>query len=329
MSAEPVRPSSSRPPPFKGQLAACLWNPDTSEEGVRSLARRGGEALEPGPPFLFQEDESALESGARRLRSAGIRIYSCHAPFGGDSDLSLLEESKRLAAVAEHEKTLARAAVAGAECIVIHPSARVKKDDAPERLERLYASLEALLASAERTGVRLALENMPPGYLCADAAELRSVVDRFDSAVLGVCFDTGHARLTRLDATGGRPPPEVRPDRPGVGEAFATVRERTITFHMQDTDGYRDTHVQPPYGTVEWPAFVREFRAMDFPHPVAVEAAPWNGASWRQLVRELKALFSGQLLTVPLGEGRVRAVCDACGHYCFGTPEDWFCACEG
>jgi len=300
-------------PAFKGQLAACLWDPDASEEGVRSLVEQGGVALEPGPPFLLQEDEKALEVGARRLRSAGIRIYSCHAPFGGDSDLSLLDEEKRLAAVAEHEKALARAALVGAECIVIHPSSRVKKEDTQRRLDRLYASLEALIASAERTGVRLALENMPPGHLCCEATALRGVVDRFDSPLLGVCFDTGHVRLNNED----------------VGAALVAVRERTIAFHLQDSDGYRDTHVQPPYGTVEWPAFVREFRAMDFPHPVAVEAAPWNGASWRQLVRELEALFSGQLLMVPLGDSRVRALCDACGHYCFGTSDNWFCACEG
>jgi sugar phosphate isomerase/epimerase len=329
MSAQPVNPPSAHPPPFKGKLAACLWTPDTSEEGVRSLARRGGAAIEPGPSFLFQEDEESVEAGARRLRSAGVLIYSCHARFGGDSDLSLLEEDKRKAAVAEHEKALARAAVAGAECIVIHPSARLKKEDAPKRLDRLYASLEALLRSSERAGVRLALENMLPGHLCSEAADLRSVVDRFDSPMLGVCFDTGHSRLSRQDAAEGQAPSEARPAPTSVAEAFAAVRERTIAFHLQDTDGYRDTHVQPPYGTVEWPAFVREFRAMDFPHPVAVEAAPWNGSDWRQLVRELEALFSGQLLTVRLGDSRVRVVCDACGHYCFGTPEDWFCACEG
>ena len=300
-------------PAFRGQLAACLWNPDTSDEGIRSLLEQGGAALEPGPPFLFQEDESVLEAGARKLRSAGIRIYSCHARFGGESDLSLLEEDKRRAAVAEHEKALARAALAGAECIVIHPSAWMKEEDAQRHLDRLCASLEALLASAERTGVRLALENMLPGHLCSEAAVLRSVVDRFDSPLLGVCFDTGHVRLNNED----------------VGAAFAAVRGRTIAFHLQDSDGYRDTHVQPPYGTVDWPAFIREFRAMDFPHPVAVEAAPWNGSDWRQLVREVEALFSGQLLTVQLGDHRVRAVCDACGHYCFGTPENWFCACEG
>ena len=97
MSAEPVGLSAIDTPPFRGQLAACLWNPDTSDEGVRSLARQGGAAIEPGPSFLFQDNEESVEAGARRLRSAGIRIYSCHARFGGDSDLSLLEEDKRKA----------------------------------------------------------------------------------------------------------------------------------------------------------------------------------------------------------------------------------------
>lgn len=295
------------------QLAICLWSPETSDQAIELLRAEGVRAIEPGPSFLLENDEAALKSAARRLRSAGIGIYSCHAPFGGESDISLLEDAKRKGAVAEHEKALLRAALAGAECIVIHPSGRVKEDEAPLRLDRLCASLEALLRSAERAGVRLALENMLPGHLGCDSASLRRVVDRFDSPLLGVCFDTGHVRVNdeRVDA------------------AFLCLRGRAIAFHLQDSDGCRDNHIQPPYGTVDWPAFVREFHAMEFARPVAVEAAPWNGSGWRQLLREVEAVFTDGVLTIPFKGRRVRAVCEECGHYCFVTGEGCRCACNG
>jgi sugar phosphate isomerase/epimerase len=267
------------------QFAICQWYPALSYEAIESMRADGVTALEPGPSFLLDKDEATLIAEAGRLQDAGSHVYSVTA--------------------------LERAALSGAECLVIHPSGRVTVEEEAQRWRQLYASLETLVPEAESVGVRLALENMLPGHLGAEAASIRRVVDDFDSATLGVCFDTGHAHL----------------NEGGVPEAFAILRERIINFHMQDNDGNRDRHLQPPYGTIDWEAFAPQFRSMEFAHPAAVEAAPWNGGTWGMLLREVHTLFSEGRLTLRLGNSLVRVICKQCGRYRMGTPEDWYCGC--
>ncbi|MFH1927251.1 MAG: sugar phosphate isomerase/epimerase family protein [Chloroflexota bacterium] len=293
------------------QFAICQWYPDLSYEAIESMRADGVTALEPGPSFLLDKDEPMLMAEAKRLQDAGIRVYSVHSPFRGDDDLSLLNEDTRNAAVASHVMALQRAALSGAECLVIHPSGPVTIEEEAQRWRQLYANLETLIPEAESVGVRLALENMLPGHLGAEAASIRRVVDDFDSPALGVCFDTGHAHL----------------NEGGVPEAFAILRERIINFHLQDNDGNRDRHLQPPYGTIDWEAFAPDFLSLSFPHPVAVEAPPWNGGTWGMLLREVHTLFSQGRLTLRLGNSLARVICHQCGRYRMGTPEDWYCGC--
>jgi len=294
------------------EFAICQWLPDASAEVLQSLREQGVTALEPGGAFMCPEDPAQVAGAAERLRAAGIRVYSCHGPFGGSDDLSLADEEKRAGAVARHVTALAGARTLGAECMVVHPSGPVGEQEHQTRLDALYASLDELVREAEGAGVRLALENMLNGYLGDTGDGLRDIVDRFDSPWLGACFDTGHAHITRQ----------------GVMASFEAVRDRVITFHLQDNDGNSDRHLQPPYGTIDWDALCAELRAMDFAHPFAVEAPPWGGESWRALLREMAALFSVGILKVQVGDDLVRAVCDRCGHYRFGTAQEWFCACK-
>jgi len=104
--------------------------------------------------------------------------------------------------------------------------------------------------------------------------------------------------------------------------AFAILRERIINFHLQDNDRNRDRHLQPPYGTIDWEAFAPDFLSLNFPHPVAVEASPWNGETWGMLLREVHTLFSEGRLTLRLGKSLVRVICKQCGRY-----QDWYCGC--
>jgi sugar phosphate isomerase/epimerase len=111
------------------EFAAAIWNLDPSDQAIDSLRAYGVTAVEFGPSFLYHEDEAAFVSAAARYRAAGIRFYAVHAPFDEESDLSHLDEGKRRGAVATHVLGLARAALAGAECMVIHPSRHCLEKD--------------------------------------------------------------------------------------------------------------------------------------------------------------------------------------------------------
>ncbi len=295
------------------ELAICLWQPDASSaQMIESLRVSGVTAVEPGPPFLLHGDEKATEAAAERFRAAGIAIYSCHAPFSAEDDVSQLDDQKRLIASDRQKNVLARTALAGAKCMVIHPSGPVDESQRAGRLDCLRLSLESLVRAAEDAGIVIALENMVPGCIGSDSDELRRLVNDFDSQFLRVCFDTGHSNMAEE----------------GAPAALANLREIIIGCHLQDNDGNSDQHIQPPYGSTDWEALASDLVSMDLACPLAVEALPWNGAGVAQLLREVRALLSGGLLTVALADRRIRAVCPQCRHYCFGTPQDWFCACS-
>jgi sugar phosphate isomerase/epimerase len=293
-------------------FAVGIWNPDPFDGAISALRAEGITAVEFGPPFLLQQDEAALISAAERYRAGGIRFYSCHSPFDEEADLSQPDEEARRNALAIQTLALARAALAGVECMVIHPSRRCPEEEVSQRTDRLYASLETLVRVAQETGVRLALENMLPAHVGSLSADVRRIVDTFDSPYLGVCFDTGHAHV----------------NDEGVHAAFETLRDRIIAFHLADNDGHKDQHSQPPYGTIDWSAFVPAFRAMGFAQPATVEAPPWGRASRGALLREVQALFAGEWLTYRLGDRDVRAICHRCGHYLFGPLDAPFCVCN-
>jgi sugar phosphate isomerase/epimerase len=294
------------------EFAVGIWNPEASDQAIETLRADGVTAIEFGPPFLLHQDRATLIEAAERYRAAGIRFYACHAPFGDEEELSQLETEARQNAVDIHVKSLERAALAGVECMVIHPGRRCAEAEIPERTERLYASLDTLVPAAQKAGVRLALENMLPAHVGCTSAGVRRIVDDFDSPFLGICFDTGHAHVN------GEP----------VVDAFETMRDRLISFHLADNDGHKDQHAQPPYGTIDWETFVRAFQGMGYAHPVTVEAPPWGRASAGTLLREVQALFAGQWPTFHLGDREAKAICRRCGHYLFGPPDAPFCACK-
>ena len=109
-----------------------------------------------------------------------------------------------------------------------------------DRAEALAHAVEAISAIAETCadlGVRLAVENLPPGYLTSSSSELMSVVEQFPPDIVGVCVDTGHANLT--------------------GEGVALIErcsDRIVTTHLHDNDGTGDSHLAPGFGTIDWDA---------------------------------------------------------------------------
>lgn len=294
------------------QFAVCLWDLEPTDENIQSLSAQGVTAIELGALFLTARDDRTVRSAGEQCQDAGIRLYAGHPPFGGEADLSQLDEGGRRKAVTVLTQSLARAALAGIECAVIHPSGgSIGPEDQARRREQLLRSLDSLLVVAERLRVRLALENMLPNHIGASSCEILGIVERFDSPWLGVCFDIGHAHLN----------PE------GALPAFEALRQRIITFHLQDNDGNSDRHLQPPYGSINWGAFARSFSPADFPFPWSVEAPPWNGGGWATQLREMQALFSVGQLAVPWGNSIVYLRCQRCGRCCFGTPERWSCEC--
>lgn len=296
------------------EIAVHTWDAPVlprPEETIPQLKAEGVTAIEAGYRFFVTYPESTVERNARLFRQAGIRIWSVHAPFGGAHNLSHLDEPTRRRAVEYHKYVLERIALAGASIAIIHPGAGAEEKEIPRMIPLLLDSLEELLPVAERLGVRLGLENMLPHHPGSDFQELRQVVEEMDSEWLGVCFDIGHAHVAG-----------------GVEEGMEVLEDLIVTFHLADNDSTRDMHLQPPYGTISWDDFLSVFQTMDFQSPVVVEARPWQGDGYGQLIREVTALLEGKLLKVDMGGTPSTVQCLHCRHLRFGRVGDSWCACR-
>jgi len=121
-----------------------------------------------------------------------------HGPHGVSCDLAAPEPAARQAAVALWRELLEPFAATGCRVAVLHPSAgRTPRADRAEAARRLADSLAELLPAAQQAGLLLALENLGPGQFGCREEELLAVLEACDSPALGLCFDTGHAHLTR------------------------------------------------------------------------------------------------------------------------------------
>ncbi len=293
-------------------FAICRWVPDFSSSMVEQFASNGVTAIEPGPAFLYRNDGTTAKPEAERLRKAGIRIYACHAPFEHEDDLSILDEQTRQKAVQRLQAALRQTAVAGGECLIIHPSTAVGPEEGTLRLGKLLASLETLIPAAEKAGVMLALENMIPNHVGFEPSSVLSVVGHFRSPFLRVCFDTGHANLSEE----------------GVYAGFDAVKDFTIAVHLHDNDGHQDRHLQPPYGMIDWHRLCQQICRCGFRFPLTIEAPPWARSTYAVQLREVSAVFEERVALVPWEDRTVRMVCEKCRHCCIGTSGRVSCACD-
>lgn len=295
------------------QFAVLLWESDDWAGKMEFLRAQGVTALETCAKFIPECDDEAATASGEAARRAGIEIYSCHVPFDGDCDLSAADETMRRNVVDSHIASIRRTSLAGAKCMVIHPGVGLTDPaEAPMRRDKLLVSIEALLPEAERYGVTLALENMAPNWLCNNSDELMMILDKFDSPQLGACMDTGHAHMTTQ----------------GVQSTLEAMGDRIVNFHLHDNNGSWDQHLQPPYGTIDWEPLVKVIKGMNFAHPITIESASSRLVSFATVLRDAHGLFEQGFLTVEVDGKKMRVICSKCGRYCYGTKDDWFCACE-
>ncbi len=294
------------------KLAACIWEVENAEEAAMELAEGGFAYVELGPSVFMKREAADVEKLGADFTRGGVTIWSGHAPFGRDCNISSPDDSLRKKAVEDHIKMLHKAASLHVHHVVVHPGMACAPEELPRGEDNIRTSLEKLLPLAEKLGVKMAVENLPPKHVGWDCGKLAAMVRQFDSKWMGTCFDTGHAHMM----------PKI-----GVMEAFKALGDTIIAFHAQDNDGTWDRHIQPPYGTTDWRAFATHLKSVNFTDPIAIEAKPWTDAGWKCEFREIQALFAlGQVFVNH--EGReAGVVCSTCGHYFFDDGER-FCACS-
>jgi sugar phosphate isomerase/epimerase len=213
-------------------------------ELLGEIARSGVNAIElfcSRYHFDYRSAEAAAEMSAV-LRDHSVSLHALHAPTERDSgparhsgvplSISDPERGRRLEAVDEIRRVLDLAEHLPFRYLVVHLGSSRDEAD-PRRYDAAFSSLERLRLFAKQSGVTIALENTPAQL--ASPANLRQFIADTRLNDLRMCFDIGHAHLGD-----------------GVMPSLDVMRDLIVTAHVHDNSGFKDEHLAPFSGNIEW-----------------------------------------------------------------------------
>ncbi len=154
-------------------------------------------------------------------------------------------------------------AILGAKTGVYHPRTAIT-EGYNWRLSYQHnrEALKPLLETAVKAGVTVAVENIPifpdcpqHRFYSSDPDDLCELVDSFQGAPIGICWDTGHANLMSFDQ-----PKVVR-----------QLGSRIITTHVSSNFKEQDWHLLPLYGYLDWPKLMAAFRDIGYQSDLTLE----------------------------------------------------------
>ncbi|MCL1796150.1 MAG: sugar phosphate isomerase/epimerase [Clostridia bacterium] len=213
-----------------------------SEHGFRVFDINCCEYADPGCPLTrddWMDWAARLRETADRL---GVVFSQSHNPIYNvcmpDSvpDWDLQEELTRRSVVC--------AGILGVRWIVVHAGTAMQNGvyDREKTIEKNIAYFRPMIQKANLVGCEgIAIENMaylPPQtpQIAATTEGLIALVDSFADPAVGVCWDFGHANLTREDQA----------------ESLRRIGSRLKATHVADNCGERDDHTLPYLGRIGW-----------------------------------------------------------------------------
>lgn len=211
-------------------------------------------------------DPRAVDQLAEWLDDTRLTLDAVHAPtaegytdgrWHGTLSIAARDETARTLAVAETTAVLHMARTLPYPLLNTHLGvpAHVPAADADDGAAA-RRSLDTLVAEASASGVQLALEVLTNRLSTADAL-VALIEDAADWPPVGVCLDTGHARLL------GDPV-----------DAIEAASGHIASTHIHDTHGSRDDHLTPYAGVIDWDRTLMAFQKVGYAGPWTFELAP-------------------------------------------------------
>lgn len=238
-----------------------LWNWDqeayTSEDAIEVIGQAGFDSIDLDMSFWrIQTDRMAaddwkqwVECQIQAAQKVNLPMTQGHAHFFSldyCEQLSREEQEHRCMLI---ERDIEASAMCGIPWLVVHPQSYSNAIwyDAELSMEKNLELFKRLGEKASKYGVGLAIENMfihggVPACFAASCDELIELVDRLgDDKVFGICWDTGHANLNKVDQAG----------------SVLKMGKRLKALHVNDNKGQWDDHILPYHGTICWEPFMK------------------------------------------------------------------------
>lgn len=212
--------------------------------------------------FDINEAEKYTDNLAFITEKNGLTWYQAHAPIYNFFINDITTEQKHNLCI----PAIQACARLNIPWLVFHPSQCIN-DNAPAKQKELQKNknhFQKLLDVCEKYDVGIAIENMPGGtdkntVFATTAEELCELVDALNHPLAGICWDTGHAKLSGLDQR----------------KQIAMLGSRLKTLHIQDNDGFNDDHLLPytrGLNGVDWCSVVEGLKAASYSGTLNLEA---------------------------------------------------------
>lgn len=247
--------------PFHFTKAGIGESPRTHKECIDLVKEAGFYALD-----VAVDDTAAAEELADYIAKQGMEVIQSHMPYNryDQKDYTLFASS-----VMNRAKN---AKLMGSKILVVHgdefdfKNMSYSKEAVLEFNQKLF---DPLVEFAAANNMRVAFENVfeegsdePPRF-CSEVEDLCRLVDKYDSKVVGICWDSGHGKVQYGDAS---------------IDAMKTAGSRIISTHIHDNYYDNDLHLFPFMGTLDWPNFIRALRQTgyqgDFTYELVYDQLP-------------------------------------------------------
>ena len=211
--------------------------------------------------FTLTDDERmrVLTKARENAAAAGIEIYQAHGPWVWPLDM--------LNGTPEGRKDWADAirfdldccVVLGCPHLVVHPVMPFGGSSEPDEEGYLRINREFwadVLEHAEKTGVKLLLENMP--FRTQSLSTCKAMVEfvrSFNTDSFAMCYDTGHALVFGEN----------------IADNIPIIGDKLLGFHVHDNDAKQDRHQAPYFGAADWPAFREAVKSVPESVPLSLE----------------------------------------------------------
>ena len=246
--------------------------PRTHKECIDLVKASGFSVLD-----VALEDRETAQELAAYIEEQGLKVGQSHMPMNRYAAQDYGQFSNAVMQSAENARLL------GSRILVVHGDEfdfrqmTYSKKAALEFNYRLYAPL---VEFAAKNGMKVAFENVfeevhwglhyfdpnRPRF-CAEVEDLCSLVDRYNSDTVGICWDSGHAQV------------QYAGQKDGSINALKTAGSRVIATHIHDSAKGLDCHLFFPFmGATDWQTFIRTLRQTgytgDFTYELVYDRIP-------------------------------------------------------
>ena len=162
------------------------------------------------------------------------------------------------------ESAIKASGLLGAGWVALHPRSAIS--DGYSTRKAIVGNREVFskyLEIAKKYNTGLAIENLPTfnglvpiaPFFSSDPEDLMELVDSFNDKSVGVCWDTGHANLMRMNQ-----PLKIR-----------MMGDRIKCTHIHNNGHKDDDHLPPDQGDINWEEIMRAFRDINYKGALTLE----------------------------------------------------------